>query len=165
LSGIDIALLAFILFGAYRGYRQGFLIELFSLLGIILGILGAFKLLGVTLVLLSDRFDIDKKLLPYVSFAIVFIVIVVAVTLLGKMLRASIDKTFLGRVDEAAGSVLGVVKTVFLISVALWLVSSLKLDFSKNWAEGSLLMPYVSAFAPLLTDWISELIPAFKDIF
>jgi membrane protein required for colicin V production len=165
LSWIDIALIAVIVFGGYRGYRQGFLMETFSLLGLILGVLGGFKLMGMALVFLSDRFDIDERILPYVAFAVVFILIVVGVNLLGKALRASIDKTLLGRIDEAAGAFLGAVKTVFMISVVLWIISSVKLDPNGLWAGESQLVPYVAAFAPLVTSWIGELIPAFNDIF
>jgi membrane protein required for colicin V production len=165
LSAFDIVVVIIAVIGAVKGYREGFLMELFSLLGIVLGILGAFKLMGLMLVFLTNKFDIDKKVLPYVAFAIVFILIVVAVTLVGRMLKASIDKTFLGRVDQGAGAALGLVKTVFLISVALWIVSSLNVDFPKNWTADSRVLPYVANFAPQVTAWIGEVIPAFNDIF
>src|SRR4051812_31565077 len=103
MSGIDIVLVIFLLFGIYSGYKEGFLLELFSLLGIFLGILGGFKLMGWAMVLLSDKFNIDKKVLPYLAFAVVFIGIVIGVSLLGKMLKLSIDKSFLGKADQAAG--------------------------------------------------------------
>jgi membrane protein required for colicin V production len=165
LSWLDIVLVAVILFGGYQGYRQGFLMALFSLLAIFLGILGAFKLMGLSLIFLSDRFDIDEKILPYVSFAVVFILIVIIVNLIGKMLRASIDRSFLGRVDEAAGAGLGIIKTIFLVSVAVWIVGSLNIDYQPQWAQESKLLPYIAEFAPVVTEWVGELVPAFKDIF
>jgi membrane protein required for colicin V production len=165
LSPADIALIIIGLIGAVKGYREGFLMELFSLLGIMLGILGGFKLMGIALVYLSSYFEINEKILPYVAFGIVFIIIVVLVTLLGRMLKASIDKSFLGRVDQAAGAALGLVKTVFLISVALWLINSAHWQFPENWTKDSKIMPVVSGFAPSLADWIGDMIPAFHDIF
>jgi membrane protein required for colicin V production len=164
-SWFDVIVICLILFGAYRGYKQGFLMELFSLLAIVLGILGAFKLLGVALIFLSDRFDIDEKILPYVAFGVVFLIIVVVVTLIGKTLRLSIDKSFLGRVDEIAGSLLGAVKTLFMVSVALWIFSSLKIGFADQWSESSRLKPWVSQFAPAITEWIGEYVPVFRDLF
>jgi len=165
LNWVDIALIGIILFGGYQGYRQGFLMALFSLLAIFLGILGAFKLMGIALIFLSDRFDIDEKVLPYVAFALVFLLIVIIVNLVGKTLRASIDKSFLGRIDEAAGAGLGSLKMVFLLSVVIWIVAALKLDYRPEWAEDSKLMPYIAGFAPLVSDWVGELVPVFKDIF
>ena len=165
MSGLDIALIIIALFGAYRGYREGFLMELFSLAGIVLGILGGFKLMGVALVLLSDWIDVDENVLPYIAFAIVFLIIVLLVTLIGRMLRASIDKSFLGRVDEAAGGLLGFCKTVFLLSVAIWLADSFHIGFLDIWMNDSKIAPVIAGVAPTATSWIAELIPAFNDIF
>jgi membrane protein required for colicin V production len=165
LNGIDVAIVIIVIIGAVKGYRSGFLMELFTFVGIVLGILGGFKLMGVMLVLLSDRFDIDEKVLPYVAFGVVFIAVVVVVTLLGKALRASIDKSFLGRIDEVAGAFLGSVKTVFILSVILWLTSSFKIDSFTNWSKNSEFAPYISHVAPAITAWIGELVPGLKDIF
>jgi membrane protein required for colicin V production len=165
LSAVDIGLLVVVALGAVRGYREGFLMELFSLLGIIVGILGAFKLLGVALIFLSDHFDIDKKILPYVAFGIVFITIVVIITLVGRMLKASIDKSFLGRVDQAAGAFLGMLKTAFLASVVLWLMDSVHFEFPVHWTKDSRFLPYFESFAPNVADWVGDWIPAFNDVF
>lgn len=165
MSGVDIALIILALLGAYKGYKDGFLLGLFTLLGIVLGILGGFKLMGIALIYLSDEFDIDKKVLPYVAFGIVFIAIVIVVSLLGRMLKASIDKSFLGRVDEGAGAALGLLKTAFLISVALWIVNSLHWQLPEEWTANSRIMPVIAGFAPKVTSWVGELIPSFNDIF
>ena len=72
MSTLDIILIAVILIGAFAGYRKGFLMELVTLFGLILGILGGFKLMGHAMLLLEDRFNIDEKVLPYMAFAVVF---------------------------------------------------------------------------------------------
>jgi membrane protein required for colicin V production len=165
LTTIDIILCVIFLIGAVAGYREGFLMELFSLVAILLGILGGFKLMGWAMLLLAEKFNIDRNVLPYVAFAVIFIAIVIAVQLLGRLFKASVDKTFLGRVDQVAGSVLGLFKMIFLISVALWIVDSLHYDFPTKWTKESWLFPKVAAFAPVLTSWISEIFPVFRDIF
>jgi len=164
MSTADIALVVFVLIGAYSGYKQGFLLSLFTLLGIFLGVLGGFKLMGWAMVVLGDRFNVDQKVLPYFAFGIVFVGIVIVVSLIGRMIKLSLDKSFLGRVDEAAGAMLGIVKTVFMLSVALWILDSLKVNM-EPWRKGSWLYPRVAAFAPALANWIGKLIPVFKDVF
>jgi membrane protein required for colicin V production len=154
-----------LLFGAYTGYKEGFLISLFSLIGIVLGILGGFKLLGFALIFLSEHFDINEKILPYVAFGVVFVAIVIIVSLVAKAIKASIDKTLLGRVDQAAGAALGLLKSAFMVSVALWIATSLKYEFPQNWTANSQILPLLSDFAPQVTTWIGEVIPAFNDIF
>src|SRR5690606_39675421 len=136
-----------ILVGVVAGYRQGFLMALFSLAAIILGVIGGFKLMGQAIVLLSAEFDINETILPYVAFAVVFIAILIGVKILGKIIKVSIDRTFLGHVDQAAGAVLGLLKTAFLLSVVLWILNALNLELPDKWTAGSWLLPYVESFA------------------
>ena len=75
MSGLDIAFVVLIVFGAVHGYREGFLLSLFSLIGVVLGIIGGFKLMGIALVFLIEKFDIDEKFLPYIAFTVVFLLI------------------------------------------------------------------------------------------
>ena len=165
MSAADIALIILILIGAFSGYREGFLMALFSFAALLLGILGGFKLMGYAMVFLTDQFDINKTILPYVAFALVFIAILIGVNLLGKIIKASIDKTFLGRVDQAAGAGLGLIKTAFLLSVCLWIVDAFDFDLPETWTADSWLLPMVESFAPQLTMLIGDYIPFFKDVF
>lgn len=165
MSPADIALVVFILIGAVGGYRQGFLMTLFSLAALILGILGAFKLMGYAIVLLAREFDVNETILPYVAFAVLFFCILIAVRLLGTLIKVSIDKTFLGRIDQAAGAGLGAVKSVFILSVLLWIINAMDFDIPDRWTADSLLLPRVELFAPRVTMWLAQYIPFFSDIF
>jgi membrane protein required for colicin V production len=165
LNWVDILLIAIFIIAAFNGYREGFLMELFSLLALLLGVLGSFKLLGWAIVFLDGRFGIDDKYLPYISFAVVFIIIVIAVRLLGNLIKFSIDRTFLGSVDQIAGCLLGVIRSAFILSVLLWLADSFKVTIPDKWATDSWLLPKVAAFAPQLTDWLGEFFPFFHDVF
>lgn len=161
---IDIILLLIVIGGAVHGFRSGFIVELFSLLGILLGVLGGFKLMGIAMVMLADRFNINEKVLPYVAFAVVFVVIVIVVGLVGQMIKASLSQALLGGVDSLAGSVLGVVRSAFMLSVMLWIADSLKFKALDQWAEDSLLYPALAGFAPKITDWVGDVIPFFRDV-
>ena len=165
MSGIDITLAIIILLGIYSGYKEGFLLSLISLLAIILGVLGGFKLMGYVMILLSNRFNVDNVMLPYISFGVIFIAIVIVVSLIGRTIKASIDKNFLGRVDQVAGSLLGLLKVVFMTSVVLWILNSMRVTPDEKWARESWLYTKVAVFAPNFTHWLATMIPAFKNIF
>ena len=164
---LDIALLLFLLIGAYQGYKDGFLLGVFTLLGVILGILGGFKLMGWAMLWLADEFNVDEKVLPYVAFGVVFLAIVIIMTLLGRMIKLSVDKTFLGRVDEVAGAILGIIKTMFVLSVGLWILDSLGAPITEKWANNgkTWLYPWIADFAPKMSHWIGRFIPIFRDVF
>ena len=107
MSKADIILIICLLIGAWSGYKEGFLMELISLAAIMLGVFGGFKLMSAGMIFLQERFHADKSTLPYISFIVIFIIIVILVQLLGRMIKNSLDKTFLGSVDQSMGAALG----------------------------------------------------------
>lgn len=165
MSKIDIFLVIVILIGAFQGYRDGFLMGLISLLGIVLGVFLGFKLMGAGMDFLEKEFHADQSTLPYISFFLIFIMVVVLVALLGKAIRSSIDKTFLGRVDQSMGVVLGAFKAMFMVSVILWITDSLKYSPKAEWTQGSWLYPFTAKLAPDLAGWMAQFLPFFREIF
>ena len=95
MSKVDIVLALLVVLGAWSGYKEGFLMELISAAAIMLGVLGGFKLMGEGMIFLEEKFNADRSTLPYLSFAVIFIIIVVLVRLLGKLVKNSIDKKVL----------------------------------------------------------------------
>jgi membrane protein required for colicin V production len=164
-SKIDIVLVIVFLVGAFSGYRKGFLAELFSLIGIILGILAGFKLMGIAMLMLSENYHVDEKILPYVAFGVVFLIVVILVSLLGKLLKSSLEKTVLGSADQVAGAVLGLLKMAFMASVFLWITSSVNVSVPLSWTKDSWLYPFTASIAPELTTWVAQVFPVFSDLF
>ena len=165
MSKIDIFLVIVALIGAYSGYKEGFLMEMFSLLAIVLGIFAGFKLMGEGMLLLQEEFNADKEYLPYISFIVIFLAVIVIVNLLARLIRHSIDKSFLGRVDQWMGASLGLFKTLFMASVLLWLADSFKIQPKSEWTEGAWLYPFTANLAPDLAIWAGNWIPFFKETF
>ena len=165
MSKADIVLIIIFLIGAYSGYKDGFLMSLFSILAVMLGVLGGFKLMGLAMIYLQDQFHADKNTLPYISFFIVFIIIVILVTLIGRMIQASLDKTFLGTMDKSLGACLGIFKTAFMISVIIWIADSLRFSPPEDWIEDSWIYPFTASIAPVISSWIGSFIPFFKEMF
>ena len=165
LSKIDVVIAILLAVGGFLGYRRGFLMELFFLCAMVLGVLIGFKLMGAGVEYLHREFNADTVLLPYLSFLIIFILVVVLVTFLGKQIKNSVDKTFLGRVDAAAGAILGVLKYMFCVSVIIWLISSFHYSLPAQWTKNSWLYPVTEGFAPHLAGFFSGFLPVFKEIF
>jgi membrane protein required for colicin V production len=165
LSKVDIILIIILLIGAISGYKKGFLSELFSLLGILLGVLAGFKLMGAAMLLLDEHYDINEEVLPYAAFGVVFIIVVIGVVLLGKFFQSSLEKTLLGSVDKVAGGALGILKTAFMLSVLLWITSSLRITIPEHLTEDSWLYETLVKFAPAVTSWVAKIFPVFGDLF
>lgn len=136
-----------------------------TLVALVLGIFGAFKLTGEGMEFLQEHFNADKQFLPYMSFFLIFVCIVVLVTLVGKFFRHTIDKTFLGRIDESAGALLGALKTLFMASVVFWIIDSLRIDLPGSWTEDSVVYPFTAHLAPEFAGWVAQFLPFLKDVF
>jgi len=165
LSRTDIVIAIILVVGAIAGYRRGFLLELFFLSAIVLGVFIGFRLMGTGVEYLSKEFNADKEVLPYVSFAIIFLIVMIVVSLIGRSIKNSLDKTFLGKIDAAAGAALGVIKHAFGISVIIWLIEAFQVSFPEGWKEDSTLYPIAAQVAPALSEYFGEFLPFFKETF
>lgn len=165
MNTFDIILLIPLVYGAYRGFRKGFLLEVIAIFAFILAIIGGFKLLHLGMDLLDQYFNISGELLPYAAFIIIFILIILLVNLLGKVLKKVVDMTLLGAVDNLAGAILSVIKWAFGISIILWLTSSFGPAIPEEYTEGSMLYPYILPFAPVVVEYFSAFMPFAHDLF
>jgi membrane protein required for colicin V production len=165
LSTIDIVIALILAIGGYFGYKRGFLMELFYLLALVLGVFLGFKLMGKGMQILHEQFNADQTFLPYLAFIIIFVLVILLVIFLGQRVKNSVDQTFLGKVDAIAGAVLGVVKYSFCLSIIIWLAQSLKIELPQNWMEDSRLYPFTAKVAERTSSFLGQFIPFFKEIF
>ena len=165
MSKADIVIGLILLLGGFLGYKRGFLLELFFLCALVLGVFIGFKLMGAGVNYLHKEFNADNTFLPYLSFAIIFILVVVLVTFLGRRIKNSVDKTFLGRVDALAGAILSILKYAFCLSVLIWLMSSLHYSLPGDWTNGSWLYPKIVGFAKQISGVFGSFLPFFKEMF
>ncbi len=165
MNKLDLIILAPILFGAYQGYKKGFVLEVIAILSFILAIIGGFKLMHWGMDTLDVYFDISGDLLPYISFIVIFILIILAVNLIGKGFKKIIDLTLLGSLDNLAGAMLAILKWAFGISILLWLSASFGLELDASWTAGSFLYEKIISFAPALVEYVTMVIPFTHDLF
>jgi membrane protein required for colicin V production len=165
LSKIDIAITLLLALGAYFGYKRGFLAELFFFSALVLGVLIGFKFTGWGVSYLHTRFNADTEFLPYLSFFIIFIGVVVLVIFIGNRIKHLMDETFLGKVDSIAGAILGIMKYAFCASVIFWLAMKVNYTFPENWTQGSWLYPKTLGFAKSVSEFFGNFLPFFKETF
>lgn len=115
----DVIIIIPLLWGAYKGFRKGFIIEIASFIALGLGIWGGMKFSSISAKYLSEAFDIAENIMPLISFAVTFILIVIVVFTLAKMLQKVISMVALGFVNKAAGALFGTLKFGLIMSVVI----------------------------------------------
>ena len=148
---------------AVKGYTNGFIVELFSLLAFFVGLFLALELtIPVSLKFFgkSDYFDIISILV----FIGLFIVLSFLIKTGARLLKKAIDITPFGILDNIVGAISGVFKMALIISVILWVCSSVGVDFQKSYANESIIFPYLVVIGPSVFEAIGHLIPIIQDL-
>lgn len=160
---LDIILLIPLVFGAVLGFKKGLLLEIFGVLAFVLAIIGGFKLMEVGMVYLSEYFEDFGQLLPFISFILIFLAIILLVNMLGKLLKKVIDMTLLGGFDKFAGAILGLVKWAIGVSILLWLVNNFGIELPGQ-DEDLVLYPFLTELGPKLIASLDVVLPFAKEM-
>lgn len=154
---LDIIIIIPLLLFAWQGYKKGFIIEVATLAALILGLYFSFYFSDYTARLLNEYFTIDEKYIAALSFIVTFIVVVIAISAIGKVLQKFIDIILLGFLNKAAGAIFGIIKGALLLSILLLIINYF--DTSQNlikeeYKEKSVFYEPIADFAPQLYSWL-----------
>jgi membrane protein required for colicin V production len=123
MNWLDIVLAIPLIWFTYKGFRNGFIIELASLAALILGIYVAMHFSFYAQDYLQENFEIAEKYLYIISFATTFIIVAVMVFLVGKIINKLINIIALGFINRLAGGIFGLLKSALVLSVILYFVN------------------------------------------
>ena len=118
---LDIFIVCVLVFGFFRGFIKGLIMELSSLFAIVLGAYGSLKFSDLTLNWVSLNFssqieNIDDNYLKIASFAFTFLIIIVFVSIIGKGLTRVVKMVSLGLINKTLGGLFGAIKYVLVLS-------------------------------------------------
>ena len=150
---LDIILSIPLLWGLYKGLKRRIIKELTTLLALILGIYGAVHFSEQLQATLQANISIDDSLLPIISFAASFIMIVLLVKSIGLLLDKIIKMVALGMISRLLGGVFGMLKTAFIISAILLVFNTLDYQLElipKEQKKNSILHRPISEMVPLI---------------
>jgi len=84
---IDIVSIGLIILAVFKGFRNGLVVAIFSLLAFIIGLAAALKLSAIVAEYLGTNTNISQRWLPILAFALVFFVVVLLVLLGAKSIE------------------------------------------------------------------------------
>ena len=125
MNWLDFIIIILLVFGLARGFINGFIKELASLLALILGIWGAIKFSGFTAEKLYDYFDMTGQYVGIIAFLITFVIIVIIIHFIGMLVDKFIEKVSLGFLNSVLGLAFGVFKTALILSVIFLVLNAI----------------------------------------
>jgi len=150
---IDILLCIPIVWGLYKGFTKGLVIEAATLVAFSLGVWGGIKFSDYVAQKISAWFNWTSPYLPIVSFAFTFLIIIAFVFLVAKMIQKMVEGVALSAVNKIGGAVFGALKFALMMSVVIFMIDAVEESFpmiSFKTKEKSLLYRPVGKIAPTL---------------
>jgi len=148
-----VVLIIPMLWFTYKGFRNGFVVELASLAALVLGIFVALHFSYYTADLLREYFNISEKYIYILSIAITFLLVAMLVFLAGKIIHKLVNIIALGFLNRLAGALFGLLKTALVLSVIIYFLNSFDTGSSlikPETKEDSLLYNPIKSIVPLL---------------
>ncbi|MBP6459025.1 MAG: CvpA family protein [Crocinitomicaceae bacterium] len=121
---IDILLLIPIIYAAWKGFKHGLIIEIFTLLALFVGIYVGIHFSDFTAKYLRESLGFESKYLPIIAFTLTFLGVGAMVYFLGKTIEKIIKITQLTPLNKFAGVFFSVVKYLYLLSTVLVILES-----------------------------------------
>ncbi len=122
---LDIVLGLLLLWGLYKGFKNGLFVEIASIIALIAGLYGAIHFSYISGDYLAENMEWNERYINLTAFIITFVIIVLAIHLAGKFLTKIADFAMLGLLNKIAGGIFGVLKVAVIIGALLIFVERL----------------------------------------
>lgn len=156
---VDIVICICLLFGLIRGMMKGLFVEVASLVALIAGVYGAIHFSSFVKDYLQESVSWKPEYITLTAFAVTFIAIVVAISLLGKVLTKIADFAALGMLNKLLGGIFGLAKISLIVSVIFLFFNKMNetIPFvKKEILEESILYKPIQKIGPSLFPFILD---------
>lgn len=156
MTWIDFTTLIIVGYSFYKGFKDGFVLQLTSMLGLIVGAVFAGQVASFISPGLSSFFKISPHIIGPISYLVAFILILIGFSFVAKLAKGMMKAVHIGFLNSWAGALFCAFKWLLLFSVFLNIVETLdshgflikeetkQKSFSHNFVKG--MMPVVVPF-------------------
>lgn len=113
----------------FKGFRKGFVQQLFDLIGSIVALILAFRFNQSLGLVLSMKLGLSEPLANMISFILIVVIIGGLVSIIGRIWHRSHKTEPIAVIDGSLGAVFGAVKAALIMMVVLLLLLAIPWDF------------------------------------
>ncbi len=161
---IDVAYIILLIFAVFKGYSKGFIVAVFSLFAIFIGLAAALKLSASVAAWLGRSTNIGERLLPILAFAIVLIGVAFITRLIAAVIEKTLQIAMLGFVNRLAGIVLYVLLYTIIFSIVLFFATHISL-LKQPTIDASYTYHFIEPLGPKAINAFSSFIPPLQNMF
>jgi membrane protein required for colicin V production len=159
MNTLDIILAILLFLFAYKGFTNGFIIGVATLLGLVAGLWCALHFSDYSAHVLRDIIHFHTTHMALASFTFTFFAILILIFLLGKLLTGIINLMALGLLNRLAGALFGIAKGCLILSASFYILVLLDTGghlISHSQRNGSKLYKPIAAIFPALLPLVKE---------
>lgn len=161
MSYIDILLLIPLLWGGFKGFRKGMVMELATIAALLLGTWVSIKFYGVLTKWFKESLNWHGEWLPLTAFAILFIGVLLGVYAVAGIANKTLKAAALGIFNQLAGAIFGAGKFALILGVVLFFAEKIHSHYPfipQEAKEKSLLYKPVFLLSEMVMPYIKELL-------
>ncbi|GAC1396278.1 MAG: hypothetical protein NVSMB63_16690 [Sediminibacterium sp.] len=161
---IDAVVAVLMVLAIVKGLHNGLVVAVFSFLGMIMGLAAAIKLSAVVAERLKESTQLEAAWLPFISFALILVVVFILVKLGARLIQTSLELAFLGWLNKLGGVLLYGALYTMVLSVLLFFAVNMHL-VGQDTIAASKTYSYIQPWGPTAINALGSVIPFFKGMF
>ena len=149
----------------YKGFTKGLFVEIASLVSLLAGLYGAIHFSYFIANWLKTKVSWQPNIIQVTAFVLTFLLILIGISLIGKLVTKMIEVAQLGFLNKIAGGLFGIAKIGLILSVFISVFTKINdtIPFiSKETLTNSVLYTPVKNFAPTIFPSILEKVEEIK---
>ena len=157
---LDIIILICLVPAIIQGIRKGLISQVIGIISIIFGVWASARFANIVGDWLAQYITCSEQILKIVSFALILIVVFIALGLTGRILEGIIKLIMLGWLNKLLGVAFALVKSLLVLGLITLAFNSLNTSFS-------LVKPDIladSVLYPIIKDFADAVFPYLKSI-
>ena len=120
---IDSICLIILIYGSYKGFKNGIVNEILSFIGILLGIYLSKTYYQAIDKYLATVFDSTNQLVSVISVILIFTLTIIFSKILSKVITKALNIMALGLLNKLIGSVFGLLKYLLILCIITFIFS------------------------------------------
>jgi len=161
---IDIVFAFLIVLAVIKGYQRGLIVGLFSLVAIIIGLAAAMKLSTAVAGYIGEAVKVSDEWLPVISFAVVFIVVVLLIRWAANAIENAVEVVMMGWLNKLFGIILYAAIYILVYSVLLFYAAQVYI-IQPETINKSVTYSFIQPWGPKAINGFASVIPFFSDMF
>lgn len=161
---IDTVLAVLLIIAIFKGFSKGLIVAVFSLLAFMIGLAAAVKLSAVVAGYIGDTVSVSEKWLPFISFIIVFLAVVILVRIGAKIIEKTIQVAMMGWLNRMGGMLFYALIYVIIFSVIIFYAVQLQI-LKPEIISNSETYDYIAPIGPWAIEGFGKVIPVFNNMF